>query len=122
MWLDCLRVELQRANKLQIRLDSSSDIILSEFQKINFRAEKRILKLFTAAVVYLKDLVPHFHRDFLDYLLNTNGQRESNSLSYSRWISSNAEMWECKSLSFAIEYEIKVYDRIFAEHCVHSWF
>ena len=55
MWLDCLRVELQRANKLQIRLDSSSDIILSEFQKINFRAEKRILKLFTAAAVYLKD-------------------------------------------------------------------
>ena len=54
--VDCIRIELQRANRLQIRFDSNSKILVSKFQKVNFRAEKRILKLFIAED-YLEDLI-----------------------------------------------------------------
>lgn len=112
MWLDCLRVELQRANKLQIRLDSSSDIILSEFQKINFRAEKRILKLFTAAAVNLKDS-------------SSLPQRFLGLLAQYKWTArikffviqqmdflSNAEMWSVKACLLLLSTKSCQNDRI----------
>jgi len=112
IWLDCLRAELQHANKLQIRFDTSSEILLSEFQKIKFRAEKRILKLFIAAAVYLEDS-PSLPQRFLGLLAQYKWTTRIKFFVMQRMASiSNVAMWNAKACLLLLSTKSCQNDRI----------
>lgn len=111
IWLDCIRIELQRANRLQIRFDSNSEILVSKFQKVNFRAEKRILKLFIAAEDYLED--SSFPRRFLGLLAKYKWTIRIKFFIMQRMdLISNAEMWNAKACLLLLSTKSCQNDRI----------
>jgi hypothetical protein len=96
---------------LQIRFDSNSKILVSKFQKVNFRAEKRILKLFIAAEDYLED--SSFPRRFLGLLAKYKWTMRIKFFIMQRMdLISNAEMWNAKACLLLLSTKSCQNDRI----------
>jgi hypothetical protein len=96
---------------LQIRFDSNSEILVSKFQKVNFRAEKRILKLFIAAEDYLED--SSFPRRFLGLLAKYKWTMRIKFFIMQRMdLISNAEMWNAKACLLLLSTKSCQNDRI----------
>jgi len=100
IWLDCFKVVLQHANVLQIRIEpgkKNNDRLL-EGRKIIFRAEKRIFKLFIAAISYFRDPLT-FSLKFLGLLASYSWttRLKFSILNHIADVSSIAELWNLKA-------------------------